>query len=104
MTPEEERARQLHDRATRGQSLSEEERQALEAWYGQQDSAEASLLGTPRAEVELNQLESPIAATLQRIAEMTRQIQRVTDETHALRRENDALKHRLARVLYESRG
>jgi predicted nucleic acid-binding Zn-ribbon protein len=104
MTPEEEEARQLHDRATRGEALSAGDRRQLEDWYSQQDAAEAVLLTTPRTEIELSQLERRIAATLQRIGEVTRQIQHVTDETYALRRENEALKHRLARVLYESRG
>lgn len=95
---------QLHDRATRGEALSKDERQMLEAWYSQQDSAETAVLGSPQAGIELSQLENRIAATLHRIAEITGQIQRVSDEMHALRLENDALKHRLARVLHESRG
>ena len=103
MTPEDEHARELHDRVTRGESLSEYEQQQLEAWYGEQDSAEASVLASP-VEVELSQLENRIAAALQRIANITYEIQRVTDETYALRRENEALKHRLARVLHESRS
>jgi len=104
MTQDEERVRQLHDRATRGEALLESEQQQLEAWYRQQDADEASLLGTPQPEMELSQLETRISATLHRIADLTYQIQRVTDEIHALRRENDALMHRLARVLHESRS
>ena len=36
--------RQLHDRATRGESLTEAERAQLAAWYEQQDAEEDALL------------------------------------------------------------
>jgi hypothetical protein len=106
MTPEEERARQLHDQATRGGTLTEEERRQLEAWYSQQDTAEAALLhvDAPVADVELGQLESHISTALQRIGEITRRIHHVTEEISVLRSENEALKYRLARVLHESAG
>ena len=64
-------AQQLHDRQTRGENLSEEELQQLEAWYAEQDLTEELLLGSAAADTELAQLEGRISATLQRIADMT---------------------------------
>ena len=42
-----ERAKQLHDLATRGTTLSPEEQQELLAWYAEQDRAEADMLRVP---------------------------------------------------------
>jgi hypothetical protein len=38
-------AKQLHDRATRGETLSAEEQKQLENWYASQDTAESKMLG-----------------------------------------------------------
>ena len=97
-------AQQLHDRQTRGENLSEEELQQLEAWYAEQDLTEELLLGSAAADTELAQLEGRISATLQRIADMTYRIQSISREISVLRDENYALKHRLARALHASRS
>ncbi|MDM8517215.1 hypothetical protein QUF76_13520 [Desulfobacterales bacterium HSG16] len=39
-----ETGKALHDRATRGKSLSLEEQKLLEKWYNEQDDAESQLL------------------------------------------------------------
>jgi predicted nucleotidyltransferase len=39
-----EAGRELHDRSTRGEYLTQEERDALEAWYAEQDEAELVML------------------------------------------------------------
>ncbi len=38
-------AQQLHDKLTRGESLSAEEQATLDAWYAAQDEAESHTLG-----------------------------------------------------------
>ena len=52
MRVSDELGRQLHDRATRGESLSVEEREQLEAWYVLLDRTEMEMLGlvTPKAD------------------------------------------------------
>ncbi len=100
MTLEEEASRRLHERVTRGEALSEMEQQQLERWYAHHDLAEAALLGAPRKEAQLAELETRISTTLERIAATTRQIQDIADETSLLRRENEDLKRRLASVVY----
>lgn len=104
MAFEREEVLRMHDRKTRGEALSAEELQELDAWYAEQDLAEGALLGSAAPEPELAQLEERISATLQRIAEITVRIQSIARDTSVLRDENNVLKHRLARVLHASRG
>jgi hypothetical protein len=40
----------LHDRATRGETLSPEEQAQLESWYALQDEIEDNILGATTAE------------------------------------------------------
>ncbi|MBK6433293.1 hypothetical protein [Candidatus Amarolinea dominans] len=85
----------LHDRATRGQSLTHEEAAALEAWYAQQDQAElAQIVRTPVHDVTL--LQQQIDGALTQLAKTTQQIRRLGKENAALRRENARLRVRLA--------
>jgi len=58
-----ERGQQLHDRATRGQALSPDERAQLDDWYAAQDRMEAAELGLVRTEV-IASLQAQIDAVL----------------------------------------
>lgn len=85
----------LHDRVTRGQSLTQEEATALEAWYAQQDQTElAQIVRIP--EQNLTLLQQQIDAALAQLARTTQQIRRLVRENAALRRENARLRVRLA--------
>ncbi len=91
MTDEE--ALRLHDRAALGESLTDEERAQLEAWYAAQDAAEARDLAAARSEpVDLTQR---IQAALEQIAETTRHIQQTLTNNDALRREIEGLRREL---------
>lgn len=85
--------RQLHDKATRGDTLTEAERAILEAWYNQKDHEEAVLLNssTPGALTTLDALREQLAAALARLREETQRIQAQAEENEALRREIAAL-------------
>ncbi len=91
-------ARQLHDKATRGGTLTEAERAALEAWYDEKDHEEAALLNssTPGALTTLDALREQLAAALARLREETQRIQAQADENEALRREIAELSERVA--------
>ena len=85
----------LHDRATRGQPLTQEEAIALEAWYAQQDQAElAQIVRIPERNLTL--LQQQIDAALAQLARTTQQIRRLARENAALRRENAHLRVQLA--------
>ena len=87
--------RRLHDRATRGEDLSPEEQECLDAWYQAQDQAEAEQLGVD-VEPTPESLEARIDATLRQISEATERIRNVAAENKGLRREIAALRLELA--------
>jgi len=84
-----EQASDLHDRATRGQSLSAEERRALDAWYDAQDKEEATQLSGR------NSPQDTSAALNQAIAAASVRIRRAEDRIQALARENAALRQEI---------
>lgn len=90
-----ERGQQLHDRATRGKSLSESERAQLEAWYAAHDHAEMEALGLT-AEGETNaELKHQIDIALAQVTRITKRIQETKAENEMLRREISLLSQRL---------
>jgi hypothetical protein len=91
-----ESGRRLHDRATRGETLSAAERSQLEAWITAQDEAEAKLLAPKAIEPALADLRSQVNAALEQSNVVTSAIQRLFSENDTLRRENAALRSRLA--------
>ncbi len=90
----EELGSQLHDRFTRGQSLSVAERQQLQAWYrqnDQEDLAQANLTKTnsePTAQVQVD-------VVLAQIEAVTRRIRKLEKQNDVLRRENAVLQTEL---------
>jgi len=91
-----ETGNQLHDRATRGETLTEKEQAQLEAWYRIQDRAEAEELGVTGLAETVAELQAQIDTTLTQLATVTRRIQDITGENEALRRENATLRRQLA--------
>ncbi len=59
-----DRARQLHDEATRGKSLSAEKQSLLENWYAIQDCVESNTLGLTADETTLATLQAQVEAAL----------------------------------------
>jgi uncharacterized coiled-coil DUF342 family protein len=91
-----ERARQLHDKATRGKPLSAEEQSLLEQWYALQDSAESSTLSLSSDEERLVALQAQVEAALTQLITVTKRIQEVASENDALRHEIAVLRKQLA--------
>ena len=89
------KARELHDRATRGEALTADEQVQLQAWYSEQDQAEFQQLRLSASATDDAELATKIAATLNQIAATTAQIQNLTNENEALRRENLILRRQL---------
>jgi hypothetical protein len=72
-----ELGRQLHDRSTRGESLSIEEEQQLNSWYDQQDEIESRLIlsrVTPGR--DLSELQTQIEASLSELESVLHRIQK----------------------------
>lgn len=72
----------LHDRATRGETLTSEETRALENWYVEQDQAE-QILNVTSSALSLAELQAQTDAVLKRLAFTTQHIQeaRAVNET-----------------------
>jgi hypothetical protein len=91
----EDSAKRLHDRDTRGEKLSADEREALEAWISTQDQAEANLLSPKSVGPSLADLRSQVASALEQTDEITSAIRRLFSENDLLRDENAVLRRRL---------
>jgi len=97
---EELSVQQLHDRATRGEALTDAERARLEARYEQQDAEEdarinSSVSATPAT---LQRLRDEVDAALTQVSSAARRAQALAEENEALRRDIADLHQRLARA------
>ncbi len=87
----------LHDRATRGETLSAAEEEQLKAWYLEQDAAEAAALNLNSEPKSVLSLRGHVDSALAEIVDITTKIQKVTAENDALRRDNAKLRLQLDR-------
>jgi predicted secreted Zn-dependent protease len=89
----------LHDKATRGLALAEEEHARLAAWYAQLDSDEdAALSGTPKPQT-VTALQAQVETVTVQLLNVTQRIQATTAENDRLRREIAALQEQVAQRL-----
>src|SRR5262245_63489372 len=95
MTPD-DIGKQLHDKATRGISLSAEEEKLLAAWYARHDEEEARQLAAAPPPPHLGELRQKIDAALAEIIAVAQRIQTVNRENEALRNEIAILQQRLS--------
>jgi Ca2+-binding EF-hand superfamily protein len=89
----------LHDRATRGEVLSETERRQLESWYESQDKLESESLNKIDVGNILSKRNIQIESALSEIAEITSKIQKILAENEKIRRENEILRRKIAENL-----
>src|SRR5258708_39045778 len=90
-----QQAQQIHDRATRGEPISAEERSQLDQWYARMDAEEGALLnrGPPH---DLAAQRGQIDAAVAQVRVVTQRIQTLTAENETVRREVAALQRQLA--------
>lgn len=86
----------LHDRACRGETLSNEERQQLELWYSEQDAAEEALLGGRNRTDLRSSLQQQIEALEASLVSVSQQIQSLAAANRTLRSEIVSLQRQLA--------
>jgi peptidoglycan hydrolase CwlO-like protein len=87
--------KQLHDRATRGETLSTEEQRLLEEWYVEQDRIEMTELGLATETEMVASLQSQVDSALAQLTAVTKRIQEIAEENETLRREIAALRQQL---------
>lgn len=92
-------ARKLHDRFSRGETLSAEERRQLQEWYASQDTAESKMLGLTIGEKTVASLQAQVDAALTQLMTVTKRIQEIASENETLRREIAVLHRQLMRRL-----
>ena len=97
MTPD-EIGMHLHDRSTRGESLTSAEQDQLEEWYTLQDAQESYLLQAEEPVSDLSQLRMQVDAALAHLTAISQRIQTVTSENDALRKEISVLQQQLMAV------
>jgi hypothetical protein len=88
---------QLHDKATMGEALTDEEKAQLEAWYVQQDNTES--YPAKATDNVVGALRSQIESALTQLMKLTQRIQRVASENETLRQENQSIKLQLTQSL-----
>ena len=89
----------MHDRASRGETLTAAERAHLEKWYATQDTAEIQELGLNAGEKTLAALQEQIGVALTQLMTVTKRIQEVASENEMLRREIATLRLQVASLL-----
>jgi len=95
MTPD-DLGKKLHDRATRGQSLTEEERTLLAEWYRRLDEEEARQFAATRSSPTQNATREEIDNLLAQLVLSAQRMQAMAAENEKLRREIEDLHHQLA--------
>ena len=90
----EELGTQLHDRLTRGQPLSAEEMEQLQAWYAQNDQEDLAQINMPATKTESTS-QAQVDTVLAQIETVTRRIRKLEKQNEALRRANTALQNDL---------
>lgn len=96
MGTQDDRSWRLHLRRSLGEALTAEDQSDLDAWYAEQDQAEALALGLSTEANDLIPLKKQVDVILERIVTTTVSIQTMANENEALRRENQALRQQLA--------
>ncbi len=97
-----EKMQQLHHRASLGETLSSEERKALQNWYDELDREEEAMLNSNQNQVE-NSIDwrETYNATITKIARTAASIEEIAKQNEALRRENQRLREIVAKRLPE---
>lgn len=91
-----QRAQALHDKATRGMSLSTEEQAGLEEWYRLQDQEESRALGLTAYAPKVVEVQAQIQTTLVQVAAFVQRLQEIAAENDRLKQENSLLRRQLA--------
>lgn len=88
---------ELHDKASKGEALTEQEKAQLELWYSQLDSGE--VFSKKAEEQSPDLLKGQIETALVQLLKTTQRLQKIAAENEVIKRENQAIKLKLAKSL-----
>lgn len=91
-----ELAKRLHDKASRGEALSDKEKEILETWYRKLDQEEFDILNLRDEFGDIQKLQRRIEESLIKLTNLARQIQETEEENLALKAEVASLRRQLA--------
>ncbi len=89
-------SQELHDRATRGEQLTREQRAQLEDWYVENDRQEAERLSSSVSVESIDALRGQVDQGLAELTATTQRIRDVAATNESIRRENEDLRRQLA--------
>jgi hypothetical protein len=87
---------QLHDKTTRGDALSAEEKAQLEDWYARHDREEVAALTSALLPQSNTRLQAQVDAAVAQLLTVTQRIQTLAAENDAVRGEVASLQRQLA--------
>ncbi len=82
-----EMGRQLHNRSTLGEQLTNWEQEQLDAWYAKLDIIESKLFSDNADQITSAKLPTQIEASLNQLTFVTQRIQQLSKENDDLRQE-----------------
>lgn len=91
-----ELGQKLHDRATRGETLTTEDQEVLRSWYAHHDQAEMAQLSTAPDPSRLADLQSRVQQATAQVVVQARHIEALTAENAQLRQEIASLQRLLS--------
>ena len=94
-----EQGRILHDKASKGEQLSEVEQRHLEEWYVYQDHLELEAIQLPTDDSPISNLQAQVEAAFEQLVSLSNRIQKVAAENEQLRNENAILLNQLSQQL-----
>jgi hypothetical protein len=86
----------LHDRATRGETLTSEEQERLRRWYADHDQAEMAQLSAAPVPTRLADLQARVQQVTARVVVQAQRIEALTAENAQLRQEIASLQRLLS--------
>ncbi len=89
----------LHDRATRGETLSADEQESLRRWYAHHDQEEMRQLSAAPAPSQLADLQSRVQQATAQVVSQSQRIEALTAENAQLRQEVASLQRLLSAKL-----
>lgn len=97
----EEQAKQLHDRATRGETLSPAEQMVLQNWYDELDREEDLLINKNTNDSDVEGLREQLGELLTELARTASENERIARQNEIIRRENEKLRQTVESRLLE---